>query len=337
MLSALARHLPPVLRRHRLVTPGTLPNWHRRLVGWQWRQRAVEPGRPPLTEEIAALIQRLATENPTWGYVRIPGELRRLGHRVAPATIRRVLRRTGLPPAPQRASQQTWRSFLRAQAHSLLACAFMHVETVFLERLYVFFVMEIKTRRVHVLGVSARPTGVWVAQLARNLLMDLKERAGCFRFLNRDRDSKFTAAFDAAFPRNGTANISTPPQSPRANAFANDGYAQPAPNAPTASSSPANDTCVRSSPPTPSTATPGGPTAASTYVPQTTTRTSSPYLLARSGANRCSVDCSTSTTPRHPDRLTIDRERPAQQPDRNNDTLQVCLARSSSGTALRRS
>ncbi|EFL20760.1 putative Transposase [Streptomyces himastatinicus ATCC 53653] len=155
---------------------------------------------------------------PDLGIRQNPRRLRRLGHRVAAATVRRVLRRSGLPPAPQRASQQTWRTFLRSQAHTLLARDFMHVETVFLKRLHVFFIMEIKTRRVHVLGVTARPTGAWATQLARNLLMGLGDRAGCFRFLIRDRDSKFTAAFDAVFAGNGTAVIPTPPQSPRSNA-----------------------------------------------------------------------------------------------------------------------
>jgi putative transposase len=120
VLSVLARQLPTTLRRHRLVTPSTLLAWHRRLVRWKGRQPPTSPGRPPLPDELAALIRRLATENPTWGYVRIQGELRRLGHRVA-ATIRRVLRRAGLPPAPQRATQQTWHTFLRSQAHTLLA------------------------------------------------------------------------------------------------------------------------------------------------------------------------------------------------------------------------
>ncbi|WP_425472842.1 helix-turn-helix domain-containing protein [Streptomyces botrytidirepellens] len=109
VLSALARHLPPVLRRHRLVTPGTLLVWHRRLVRWKWRQAPVRPGRPPLPDEMVALIRRLARENPAWGYVRVQGELRRLGHRVAAATIRRVLRCSGLAGADKSSAQFRWR------------------------------------------------------------------------------------------------------------------------------------------------------------------------------------------------------------------------------------
>ncbi|WP_248960195.1 integrase core domain-containing protein [Sphaerisporangium perillae] len=219
ILSALVRPLPKALRVHRLVTPGTLLRWHQRLVARQWTYPQRKPGRPPTDPTIVALVLRLARENSSWGYERIRGELKNLGYRVSGATIRRILKRAGLEPAPRRGNDQ-WRDFIRAHAASTLACDFFSVDTVTLRRLYVFFVAEVGTRFVHVLGVTARPDGAWVAQQARNLLIDLGDRAGEFRFLVRDRDAKFTRAFDEVMAGNGTRVIKIPPRSPRANAFA---------------------------------------------------------------------------------------------------------------------
>ena len=220
VLAALIRLLPAKLRVHRLVTPGTVLRWHGRLVTRKWTHPQ-RTGRPPVSRQIAALIERLATENDGWGYQRIQGELLKLGHRVSASTIRRVLRTLKIPPATKRHTDATWRQFLDAEATTMLATDFFHVDcAVTLQRLYCFFVMELGSRYVHILGVTANPDGPWTAQQIRNLLMDLGERAVGFRFLIRDRAGQFSASFDAVLAGAGIEVIKIPPRSPKANAYA---------------------------------------------------------------------------------------------------------------------
>src|SRR5215216_4771427 len=185
----------------------------------RWTYPHRQPGRPSTVPELRRLILRMAAENPTWGYRRIHGELARLGQNLAPSTVWLLLKRCGIDPAPRRASL-TWQQFLAAQAEGILACDFFHAETVLLKRLYVLFVLEVSTRRVHILGVTANPTGEWVAQQARNLLMDLADRIEQFTFLLHDRDAKFTDTFDAIFASEGIRILRTPMRAPQANAFA---------------------------------------------------------------------------------------------------------------------
>jgi putative transposase len=163
---------------------------------------------------------RLARENPSWGYERIRGALRGLGIEVSRAAIQRLLRRRRILPAPQR-DQHSWRRFLQAHAATALACDFAHVDcAVTLKRVYVFFVIELETRYVHVLGVTANPDGAWTAQAARNLLMGLGERAVEFTVLLRDRGGQFTDAFDTVLAGAGIEVVRTPPRCPRANPYA---------------------------------------------------------------------------------------------------------------------
>src|SRR5690349_18378818 len=219
MLSALSRLLPTPPRQLRLVTPRTLLCWHHQLLARRWTYPHRRPGRPPTPPPIRTLLLRMARENPRWGYRRIHGELIGLGHPAAASTVWSILKDAGLDPAPRRAGP-TWRQFLSAQAHAIVAVDFAHVDTVFLRRLYILLVIEHGRRRVHVAGITTHPTGNWVTQQARNLLMDLGDRADRFRFLIRDGDSKFTTAFDAVFTGADIRIINTPVRAPRANAIA---------------------------------------------------------------------------------------------------------------------
>jgi putative transposase len=218
VLAALARLLPCGQLRL-IVSPRTLLRWHACLIQWHWTYPRRAPGRPGTAKPVRALILEMARENPGWGYRRIHGELAGLGYKLAPSTVWQVLKDAGVDPAPRR-SGQTWRAFLETQAKTILAVDFFHVDTVFLRRLYVLFFIEHGTRRVHLAGITAHPTGEWVAQQARNLLMNLDDRAEGLKFLIRDRDTKFTAAFDAVFTSAAVRIIRTPVRAPRANAIA---------------------------------------------------------------------------------------------------------------------
>jgi putative transposase len=201
------------------VTPATILGWHRNLVARKWdyasRRR---PGRPSTGTSVRTLVIRMAQENPAWGHRRIQGELARLGHVIAASTVWEILHTAGIDPAPRRAGP-TWRQFLTAQAHAIIACDYLVVETVLLQRLYVLVFIEHGTRRLHLAGVTARPTGAWAAQQARNLAMDLGDRLGTLRFLIHDRDPVFTAAFGEVFRSEGLRISPTLPKTPRMNAI----------------------------------------------------------------------------------------------------------------------
>jgi putative transposase len=214
--AALARLLP----RRRWsdvfpVTPATLLAWHRRLAAKRYdMSKRRKPGRPPTVPSIARLVVRLAKENPLWRHRRIHGELTKLGVTVAPSTVWEILRAAGIDPAPRR-SGPSWRQFLAAQAAGIVAVDFLHVDTVLLRRLHVF--IEHGTRRMHLGGVTANPTGEWTVQQARHLALTLDEPFEDITFLLRDRGSNFTSSFDAVFQATGTRILRTAVQAPRMN------------------------------------------------------------------------------------------------------------------------
>jgi putative transposase len=212
---ALPRHVWPVFS----VSPRTLLRWHQGLVARRWTYPHRRPGRPRVDHDVQGLVLRLARENPTWGYRRIVGELLGLGVAVSASSVRSILIRDGLPPAPERDSAG-WRLFLRQQAATMLACDFLTVETVWLTRIYVLFFVSLERRRIEFVASTNNPDGRWVAQQARNLLMLLSDREQSFRFLLHDRDSKFSGDFDQIFRSEGTKIVRTPIRAPNANAYA---------------------------------------------------------------------------------------------------------------------
>jgi putative transposase len=220
VFAALIRRLPAALRGHRLVTPATVLRWHRRLLTKKWTYPN-RSGRPPLNQTIAALIERMAHENQTWGHQRIQGELLKLGHRVGASTIRRLLKRRRIPPAPHRSADTSWRRFCGRRPRPCWPwTSSTSTARSPLKRIYVFFALEVRSRYVHILGTTSHPTGAWTTQQARNLLMDLDDRAATFRFLVRDRAGQFTTAFDSVLAGAGIDTAKIPPRCPRANCFA---------------------------------------------------------------------------------------------------------------------
>ena len=216
--------LSKLVLRHRwsevfAVTPATLLAWHRRLVARTWghtpagaSRAAVHDSRDPQARDPHA------TDNPSWGHRRVQGELVKLGHPIAASTVWQILHDAGIGPAPHRTGP-TWKEFLTAQAHGILAADFVHVDTILLRRIYALIIIEHGTRRVHLAGITAHPDGLWTTQAARNVLMDLEQRAASVKSLIRDRAGQFTGSFDAIFTAEGIRILRSPPQAPRANAI----------------------------------------------------------------------------------------------------------------------
>lgn len=205
-----------------LFRPATVLKWHRELAKRKWTfQHRTKVGRPRVKAELEALIVRMAKENPALGYEKLQGELEKVGYDVGISTVRDVLRRHQILPAPERdRTHSNWRTFLNHYRAQMLACDFFTIETVFLQTVYILFFIELSSRRVYVAGITGRPDAAWVTQQARQMLWQLQDREPTIRFLIHDRDTKFTGSFETVFASTGIETVLTPYQAPNANAVA---------------------------------------------------------------------------------------------------------------------
>jgi len=264
VLAALTRRLPTAHRRQLalIITPRTLLRWPADLVKRRWTYQRRTPGRPRTGPAIRQLVLEMARDNPTWGYRRICGELTGLGYKIAPSTIWEILKGAGINPAPQRAAA-SWKQFLSAQAKTIAAIDFFHVDTIFLRRLYVLFVIEHHRRRVHLAGITAHPTAAWTVQQARNTLMDLGEQTGILKFLIETGMPNTPTRSTPSSPRPAHGSSPRPSGRRARTQSASAGSAVRGASAQTGSSSPAGGTCTMSSANTSIITTPAGRTGPS--------------------------------------------------------------------------
>jgi hypothetical protein len=213
-----------LLNLETVVTPDTLLRWYRALIAREYNgSKARRAGRPRIPVDIEQLVLRMARDNPRWGYTRIRGALRNLGHEIGCNTIKRFLSENGIQPTPLRRKGMSWETFLKSHWGAIAAADFFNVEvftSVGLIRYFVLFVMDLKTRRVKIAGVFPQPAGRWMNQVARNLTDAFDGFLDETRYLIQDRDPLFTNGFRMILRASGVRTVKLPAQSPDLNAYA---------------------------------------------------------------------------------------------------------------------